>query len=88
MNKLAAVLITILLLTLTGCTANDRAKNYGGTMTVNLPAGQKLVNTSWKNADMWYLTRPSRDGEKPEVLTLHEDSNFGMMQGKVIFKEH
>jgi hypothetical protein len=71
----------------TGCTENQRAKNFGGSYTVNLPSGQKLVNASWKNDDLWYLVRPMRDGETPETLTLVEDSSFGVLSGTVTFVE-
>lgn len=69
-----------------GCTENQRAKNFGGSYTVNLPGGQKLVNASWKKDDLWYLIRPMR-GETPETLTLVEDSSFGVLSGEVIFVE-
>lgn len=88
MTKISAVLIFTLLLILTGCTENDRAKSFGGTMTIDVPAGQKLVTATWKESQLWYLTRPSRDGEKPEVSTFRENSRFGAVEGKVIFKEH
>jgi len=82
-----AALALILLMSL-GCTSNQRAKDYGGTMTIDLPVGQKLVNASWKNSDLWYLTRLRREGEQQEVFTFKEDSSYGVMQGTVIFKEH
>ena len=71
-----------------GCTANERAKQYGGTMQVNLPPGQKLVNATWKDENqLWYLMRPMREGEKPEVVTFKEDSSFGLVEGTVVFVE-
>jgi len=73
---------------LTGCTDNQSAKNYGGTMTIELPPGQKLVTATWKESQLWYLTRPSKAGETPESLTFKEKSDYGMLEGTVIFKEH
>ncbi len=70
-----------------GCTANKRAKSHGGTMTLNLPPGEKLVSATWKDNNLWYLTRPMRKGESPETSTLHESSNLGIIEGSVIFKE-
>ncbi len=83
-----AVILVVTLLLLSGCTSNQMAKSYGGTMTIDLPKGEKLVTATWKENSLWYLTRPSHDGEKPEKLMFREDSNFGIMKGTVIFQEH
>jgi len=63
-------------------------KLFGGTQTVDLPVKTKLVNVTWKDdSNMWILTRPMRENETPETLTFSEKSNFGVMEGTVIFKE-
>lgn len=85
MRHLFAILLVSIICV--GCTANQRAKSFGGSTTVKLPANTKLVNVTWKEANMWYLTRPMREGEKPETLTFQEESSFGMIEGKVIFEE-
>ena len=77
----------IILATMVACTANVRAKNWGGSTTIVLPIQQKLVTATWKDSHLWYLTRPMRDGEKAETYTFQEDSNLGLMQGTVIFRE-
>ena len=79
--------LLVLLAVLPACTANQRAKNFGGTMTINLPPGQILVVATWKEDHLWYLARPIHQGESPETLTFHEDSSFGVLQGTVIFQE-
>ncbi len=71
-----------------GCTESEKAKNYGGTMTVDLPAGQKLLEATWKEADIWYLCRPMRDGEKAERYEFKEKSRMGVYEGTVVFVEH
>lgn len=71
---------------LTGC--KSIAKSYGGTITIDVPKGQKVIEATWKGSDVWYLTRPMYEDEKPETFTLQEDSNFSIMEGKVIFKEN
>lgn len=80
-------IIIAMMLMLSACTANSRAKHWGGTETINLPACQKLVNATWKDAQLWYLTRPMREGETLETLSLHEQSNLGLVQGTVVFVE-
>ena len=84
-NKL--IVIAILAAATASCTQNSRAKSFGGTAKVELPAGTKLVTATWKESQVWYLTRPARPGETPEVLTLHESSSFGVVQGKIVFTE-
>lgn len=64
-----------------------RARNLGGSMVVNLPNGHKLVNATWKENQLWYLVRPMRSGEVPEVSKFLEKSVAGLFQGKIIFKE-
>lgn len=84
-NKL---ILASLALVAVSCTENSRARNYGGTAQVDLPANTKLIGATWKNDELWYLYRPAREGEKPEMLTLQESSSFGIIEGKVIFKEN
>jgi hypothetical protein len=71
----------------TACTENQRARNFGGTATVDLAPGRKLVNATFKKDDLWLLTRAAKPDEKPEVFEFVEDSSFGVMNGKVIIRE-
>lgn len=82
-----SALIALTAFVLPSCTDNVRAKSFGGTTTVDLPAGTSLVNVTWKEAELWYLTRPRTEGEKPISYTFQEKSGFGLVEGKVIFKE-
>lgn len=79
------VLLVVMGFSLTGC--KSLAKSYGGTITIDVPKGQKVIEATWKDSDVWYLTRPMREGEEPETFTFQEDSNLGIIEGKVIFKE-
>jgi hypothetical protein len=85
MKKLTIALV--ILAAMTGCTQQQMAKSYGGTVTIQVPKGQKVVSATWKEADLWYLTRPMRQDEQPETQTLRESSGFGVMQGTVILQE-
>lgn len=80
------ILITSFIL-LAGCTDNFRTRNWGGTMTKTLPPGQKLVNATWKNGDLWILSRKMRPDEVPEVHAFQEDSESGILEGTVIIQE-
>lgn len=85
MKTLLAILCLIFV---TSCTENERARSWGGTANVDIPAGQKLFDVTWKENELWYATRPMREGETPEVYTFQEKSAFGLMEGKVIFTEN
>ena len=82
------VLFFVVLVSLSvGGTQQQRAKTFGGSASLSLPAGQKLVNATWKDDQLWYLTRTMRSDENPESYTFSESSSFGILQGKVIITE-
>ena len=88
MKKLLLLgLISILSISFIGCTAQSRAKKYGGTYKVELPAGQEFVDATWKGDELWYITKPRSAGDRPETFTFQEDSKFGLLEGKVVFIE-
>jgi len=75
------VLSLILLVSLVSCTENARVKNWGGEGTINLPKGQKLVNVTWKESQIWYLTRPMDSTDVADTYSFHEESSFGVIEG-------
>lgn len=84
------LLLIVLLLTSSlfiGCTENSRARQFGGEVTIQVPKGRKVVNASFKEMDLWILTREMRADEQPEILTMFEDSSFGLLNGKVTLIE-
>lgn len=81
MKKIA--LLFVFAVVLTGCTANQRAKKFGGTMRVEVPPHRKLVTVTWKDENLWVLTRERKPGEKPEVYSFREESSFGLIEGEV-----
>lgn len=90
MKKILA--IALLSLSLISCTDNETAARFGGTITLDLPPGQKLENITWKStnsgASLWYLYTQRDPSEKPKTHTFKESSPFGQIQGKVIIVEH
>jgi len=85
MKIIAAALVTFALMT--GCTANERAKSWGGDMTIRLPCDQKLFDVTWKETDLWYVTRRMHPDETAETYIFREDSSWSMMEGTVTFVE-
>lgn len=70
-----------------GCTEQQRARRLGGTAHKSLPPCQKLVTITWKENDLWILTRPSRQGEPREDYQFSQDTPLGIFQGAVVVKE-
>lgn len=81
------VLALVAVATFSSCTDNLRARTYGGTTTIELDPGQKLIEVTWKETSIWYLTEPMEPGYEPKTKVFQEDSRFGVMEGKVIFYE-
>lgn len=90
-KKIIAIIFIILLLFITASTLNgchETTKNFGGTMTVELEPGRKLEEITWKDdTNLWILTRPFREGEKPETHTFQADTEWGVFEGTVIIIE-
>lgn len=82
------ILLIALISVVTGCSEQTRAKNWGGTMHVDLPNGKKLVTVAWKESDLWYLTKDMKESDTPETFYFNEDSRWGLVEGTVIITEH
>lgn len=69
------------------CTEQMLTREFGGTMTINLPAGQELMEATWKDDNLFYLTRPMSNDYVPTKKTFQESSSYGMMESTVVFIE-
>ena len=91
MKKIILVLgIIVMACSISGC--QQVTKQFGGTSTIDLPAGKKLVpyTIQWepKSSNIWYLTEDAEPGYTPKMYEFHESSNLGVAEGKIIFIEH
>lgn len=87
-NFSIGLLVLIAVVLGSACNSNTRARQFGGTTTVQLPPGKKLVTATWKEGnDLWYVLRDAKQDEKPETLEFVESSAWGMLNGKVILVE-
>lgn len=85
MIKKAIAILTMTII-LTGC--HETTRSFGGSMTLELPKGQKLEEITWKDdAVLWYLTRPMREDEQPETHTFKADTEWGVFEGTVTIIE-
>ena len=82
------VVVATITLVVAGCTQQSRAFRWGGSATIDLPVGQKLVNITWKEDSLWCLTRQMKAADVPQTYVFQESSSFGMMQGSVSIVEH
>lgn len=66
-------------------------KKIGGTTTIELPQGKKLVpyTVQWEpnGSHIWYLTEDAEPGYKPKTYNFHESSNLGFLEGTIVFQE-
>lgn len=85
MIKKAIAILTMTIM-LSGCHSATRI--LGGSMTLELPKGQKLEEITWKDdSALWYLTRPMREDEQPETHTFKADTEWGVFEGTVTIIE-
>lgn len=80
------ILLTILAFLMLSCD-NYIARHLGGTETITLPAGERLIQATWKETSLWYMTEPMPDGYQPRKIEFKEKSPSGTLEGKVIFIE-
>lgn len=85
-KSIAMGLLVLALIGLTGCD-NTLSRSFGGTMNLKLEPNQKLVMITWKDSELWYLTRPMKENEEAEELVFQEKNELGIMEGTVIITE-
>ena len=82
------LLIMISAIALLSCTENARVKNFGGTGTIEIPSNEKFVNVTWKNTELWVVTKErSKNDTSISTYYFKEKSSFGVIQGTYIIKE-
>lgn len=86
-SLLFVAVIGIACLPILSCAKQQMAKNWGGEYEVHLPPCKKLLNLTWKESNLWVLTRPMVWGEVADKYELIEDSAFGIAEGKILIQE-
>ena len=82
------IFIILLAIVLFGCTDNQKARGWGGEMTIKLEPGYQLINVTWKDSDMWLLTTVRPDTIKPRGYKFLESSTWGVWNGTVYIQEY
>ena len=81
--KIKNVICGLLFVVVVSSCENFATRNLGGSQTIELEKGQRLVEITFKNNDLWILTEPMDSDYVPKTKTFYEDSNFGVMEGKI-----
>ena len=64
MKKWWRSLVLVGLLVTLDCTVQDRAFSCGSKVDLGeFPCGRKLVNVTWKDSNLWFVTRPLHAGD-------------------------
>lgn len=81
-----ASLLAALFLALTSC-QNMATRSFGGSSEIYLVKGQRLLEITWKNSDLWILTEPMDSDYIPKVKTFYEKSDLGVLEGTITIYE-
>ena len=79
------IFFLLVVLSLVSCSDQQMARSFGGTETVTLEPGKRLVNITWKENDLWILTK--QDTTNPTTYSFKQKSVAGVLSGEVIIKE-
>lgn len=85
MKKL--ILFAIIVLSTFSCTQQYQTRKWGGSDSITLPKGERLIEATWKDNNLWYLTEPMDSDYKPQVKIFRESSSFGVFEGTAKFIE-
>lgn len=86
-RKIIFTMLTFLIgwsICLTSCTENSRARNFGGKQEFALKPNEMLINVTWKDDDMWVLTKDTITN----VQYFRESSSFGIWEGEIVIKNN
>jgi hypothetical protein len=81
------VIYIMVVIGFTSCTQNEIARNYGGSETIKLPVGEKLVNITWKEEHLWVLTTDMKSDDSAHIYNFKEKSSWGVMEGNITIVE-
>ena len=82
MKRLFALLLLAVLFITIGCTPQSRARNFGGTENVQLKPNEVLINVTWKDDNLWILTKDTLTGAQ----YFRESSSWGVWEGEIIIE--
>lgn len=76
------IIILLIFTGLVSCTENSRAKNWGGTETIQLRENEVITNMTWKETNLWVQTMDTSTG----ITYFREKSSWGWLEGEILVK--
>ena len=58
----------------------DVPSPHSDVLVIDLPKGQKLVNTTFQYGNLCYMTRPMKENEVSEIYTVHHPTTHKIIQ--------
>jgi hypothetical protein len=89
-GKIAATIVLGLALVIvisTSCTQQAVTRTWGGSMDIELEPNDKLMEITWKDDDLWILTKKMSDDDVAEEYNFYESSSLGVFEGSINIKE-
>ena len=81
-------MVAIILFSLArACSPQAVTRNWGGEMDMYLEPNLKLVEVTWKDDNLWYLTKPMTEEDIAETYTFQESDTLGMFEGTLTIIE-
>jgi hypothetical protein len=62
------------------------ARTWGGTQTIELKPGERVMNCTFKEDDIWLLLR-NDSASSPDTCFFVEQSSYGLLEGRVVIVE-
>ena len=88
MRKLIKFLFIIIsVVFFSSCTEQIRARQFGGNIDIDVPAGYKVTSATWKECNLFYFIEPMEEGYEPKEKMFIENSAYGVMESQITFKE-
>ena len=87
MKKIYLFLSLLTILSFSSCTEQERARNFGGKIKIEVPAGYKVTSATWKETELFYFIEPMEEGYTPKEKKFVESSGYGIWESEVTFKE-
>jgi hypothetical protein len=88
MNSNAGHIFLAAIITLSSCTQNERVKRFGGSAAIDIPADRQFVNVTWKENDLWVVTKTRTTSDTlHNVYQLQESSSWGILEGTYTINE-
>lgn len=72
---------------MSSCSDQGRAKNWGGTMDLELEPNDKLIEVTWKGDQLWILTKAMKEDDIADEYKFYEKSTLGILEGCINIKE-